>query len=190
MSPNAGGGGSCGVSAMSTAEHRSPSKLWRSTTSIFNLWVPITVPGLPSLEVFQCSLFTFWPIFLAHFKLKTGGRIGPDSGRCPPWSRRVGRRRDPSRPSYRSGCSAPGRTSEKKTASRDDRFKANLSIYRYSILNTVFNYLVKQLYLYLYFNGCWSDRKTLVDGRMLSLNTVRNFTVLHGGESRITTKWF
>jgi hypothetical protein len=35
MSPNAGGGGSCGVSPMSTAVHKiKPNKLWRSN-SIF-----------------------------------------------------------------------------------------------------------------------------------------------------------
>jgi hypothetical protein len=39
MSPNKGGGGSCGVSANETAVHRSPNKLWRSN-SIFNLWSP------------------------------------------------------------------------------------------------------------------------------------------------------
>jgi hypothetical protein len=33
-----GRGGSCGVSALITAVHRSPNKLWRSN-SIFNLWV-------------------------------------------------------------------------------------------------------------------------------------------------------
>ncbi len=39
MSPNAGVGGSCGVSANEyrTAVHRSPNKLWGSN-SIFNLW--------------------------------------------------------------------------------------------------------------------------------------------------------
>jgi hypothetical protein len=38
MSPNAGGEGwSCGVSAqlMSTAEHRSPNKLWRSNSTLW-----------------------------------------------------------------------------------------------------------------------------------------------------------
>ncbi len=41
MSPNAGGGGELRGShpmSMSTAVHRSPNKLWRSTT-LFNLWV-------------------------------------------------------------------------------------------------------------------------------------------------------
>ena len=37
-----GEGGRCGVSAMSTAVHRSPNKLWRSN-SIFNLWCSRTI---------------------------------------------------------------------------------------------------------------------------------------------------
>ncbi len=87
------------------------------------------VPGLLSLKVFQCTSHCslFYLYFPNTFKLKTEGRIGRDLGRCPPWFRRVRRRQDPSRPSSRSGCSAPGRTSE-KPASRDDRFETNRGI--------------------------------------------------------------
>ncbi len=42
--PNAGGwGGVAGSQPMTTAVHRSPNKLWRSN-SIFNLWLPYSLP--------------------------------------------------------------------------------------------------------------------------------------------------
>jgi hypothetical protein len=41
MSPNAGGGGSCKVSANEYSCRQKPKKLWRSN-SIFNLWLIIS----------------------------------------------------------------------------------------------------------------------------------------------------
>ncbi len=59
MSPNAGGGGNCGVSAqpMSTAIHRSPNKLWRSNS----IWAT-PVPHLPFLG--ECRHLWKFPIWI------------------------------------------------------------------------------------------------------------------------------
>jgi hypothetical protein len=72
-------GGSCGVSALRTALHRSPNKLWRSN-SIFYLWfsdnkLVVEVFAFISLGIVLLSTFTFVLSTLEEFQVGKNSHI-------------------------------------------------------------------------------------------------------------------